>query len=224
VFLLPVLDILVTQFVTGLKAELPSNASIVNLCKQQDRSGLKDATTLGLERVRGFLQQLFDVVSEGCGEDLRKISGRGVYRGKEMTDERIEKVVRSGVRRQIEAEVYVPLRSLLSRVTVNAYRREDVEIGKQLQVLKEMPQGFYNIPPNLQSPSGYGRASTMLAKGIGKSTLPADKLDAIVGSAGAIVRIFKEEKGEGGDSLGADDFLPIFINCVVNSGLDRMIR
>ncbi|GMH64646.1 hypothetical protein TrRE_jg6834, partial [Triparma retinervis] len=228
VFLLPVLDILVAQFVAGVKGSLPTNAQIVNMCKQPERGSLKAATAEGLERVRGFLQQLFDVVSEGCKEDLKGISEREFYKGPEMNEERIEKIVKSGVRRQVEAEVYVPLRSILSRVTVNAYRREDVEMKKRVEGLKGQEQAFYNIPEQLRSPTRYGRASEILANGIGKSTLPKDKLDAIVSSAGAIVDIFKEEGlgGEGGPgdkSLGADDFLPIFINCVVNSGLDRMV-
>ena len=233
-FLLPILDITVTRFVESTKSCMPNNSQIVALVKTNRREELKRAALAGLKRVSDFLQRLQDAVLEGCSHDLCSLRSHPVYSC--VSEEEATSALSDGVRRQIEAEVYVPLRGLLSRVLVNAYRKEDVELSGQLKMLAPMDQTFYKIPLELQSPSNWERARNMLKEGIGKSTLPCDKLDAIVRSAGEIVKIFEEERsclidvagGKAGGSgktiaLGADDFLPIFISCVVRSSLDRMV-
>ena len=61
--------------------------------------------------------------------------------------------------------------------------------------------------------------------GIGKSTLPSDKLAAIIRCAKEIMRLYKEEHpvelNKEQIPLGADDFLPVFIFTVLRSDLGR---
>jgi hypothetical protein len=52
------------------------------------------------------------------------------------------------------------------------------------------------------------------------STLPCAKLRAIVDAAREISRLHQQEHGKD-LLLGADDFLPIFIFCVVRAEMER---
>ena len=80
----------------------------------------------------------------------------------------------------------------------------------------------------------------ILKEGVGTSTLPITKLNAIVHAAKEIALLHEREHkvdsvcqdGNGDDqtksndsgdysSLGADDFLPIFIYCIVQAEIER---
>ena len=87
--------------------------------------------------------------------------------------------VRTAIRTQIEVEVYVPLRSLLSKAIVNGWRFEDVIVGNKMKSLREgegKHQSFYKIGPNLVSSSGWKSACAILAVG-SRRTLPCEKLE-----------------------------------------------
>lgn len=70
-----------------------------------------------------------------------------------------------------------------------------------------------------------------LLKNVSLSTLPCAKLRAIVDAATEISRLYRNEhtttESENGENdedpkhLGADDFLPIFIFCVIRAEMDR---
>ena len=69
---------------------------------------------------------------------------------------------------------------------------------------------------------------TIISECVGNSTLPYTKLIGIVAAAKEIFRLQEYEMGILEDEtktdaslLGADDFLPIFIFCVVKAGLER---
>jgi hypothetical protein len=109
-------------------------------------------------------------------------------------------------------------------VIVNAYRRDDALVHDRMARLLPRDQAWFNIPEGFRSPSGWSAAAGILKAGIGASTLPSDKLRAIVACAREIMRTYKEEhEGEEGDTipLGADDFLPVFIYAVLRSDLGR---
>jgi hypothetical protein len=59
----------------------------------------------------------------------------------------------------------------------------------------------------------------ILKRGVGMSTLPCVKLRAIVDAAREISHLYQHEHGE--DLVGADDFLPIFIFCVIRADMER---
>jgi Vacuolar sorting protein 9 (VPS9) domain len=102
--------------------------------------------------------------------------------------------------------------------------------------------------PNDSAPSArrhfdWSSVSQILHDGVGLSTLPCIKLRAIVDAAREIFRILSEEASAAENtnspmemdpngnnnvtirtsrsSLGADDFLPIFIYCVVQAEMER---
>ena len=266
VLLLPVLDALVNAFIANVKLHLPTTAQLIALVKGNDRKSLKSKVDVQMRELRLFLDRMHALIAGGCDEDLRAIAGRGEYAAPKIEggaaqsqqqpqqqQQRAE--IWDGVRRQLEVEVYVPLRSALSMVLVNAFRIEDLEVKKKMDALSSKSQAFFNIPEKYRSPTGWASARDILRDGMGKSTLPSEKLDAVLQCAGEIVRLFREEhappsssssssqqqqqprssSSEGGGSwdsaassddeqgprLGADDFLPIFIYCVVNSSLTK---
>ena len=70
------------------------------------------------------------------------------------------------------------------------------------------------------SPSHWQSVARILKQGVGMSTLPCVKLRAIVDAAREISQLHGREH-DGYDLLGADDFLPIFIFCVVRAEMER---
>jgi hypothetical protein len=88
------------------------------------------------------------------------------------------------------------------------------------QELSKRPQGMFRIPQDNVSPSNWESVAHILKTGVGMSTLPCVKLRAIVGAAREISRLHEREHGDG-VILGADDFLPIFIFCVVRAEMER---
>lgn len=94
---------------------------------------------------------------------------------------------------------------------------------------------MFKIPDSEQSSSEWRSVSTILHDGVGRSTLPCAKLRAIVDAAKEISFVYSQEveqksNGANGNdgvssaqksSLGADDFLPIFIYSVVRADMER---
>jgi hypothetical protein len=78
---------------------------------------------------------------------------------------------------------------------------------------------MFRIPAGKTSPSHWQSVSLILKRGVGMSTLPCAKLRAIVEAAREISRLHGREHGS--DLVGADDFLPIFIFCVVRAEMER---
>lgn len=101
-----------------------------------------------------------------------------------------------------------------------------------IQALENKPQSYFRIHPEHRSPSDWKSVSTILREGVGRSTLPCVKLRAIVDAAKEIPQLHSKERGCFAETsffdgpvktktLGADDFLPIFIFCFVNARLER---
>jgi len=99
--------------------------------------------------------------------------------------------------------------------------------------LKKRPQSFFNINPNYESPSDWKTVVNILTFGVGRSTLPCNKLQGIVQAAKEISRLSVAERSLVANGnlpsesdcievpFGADDFLPIFIFCVVKAEIER---
>jgi hypothetical protein len=73
------------------------------------------------------------------------------------------------------------------------------------------------IPQTRISPES---VALILKRGVGKSTFPCAKLRAIVDAAREISRLYTQEH-DGKGVVGADEFLPVFIFCVVKANIDR---
>ena len=91
-------------------------------------------------------------------------------------------------------------------------------------VLRKRSQPMFRISPQKISPSNWQSVATILKRGVGMSTLPCNKLRAIVDAAREISFLYEEEHcndEEEFPELGADEFLPIFIYCVVRAEIER---
>jgi len=225
-FLLPPLAEKVMQFVDHVRAREPDSMEVM---EARGNENLKDHVLGDLGRVKAFLDYLQDLILDGCMEDFVSIARREEYdaihaiwqgnQGEVYWD----RLVREAVREQVEIEVYVPLRSLLSRWLVNGWKHEDMEAHYKIKELRKRSQNFFRLPSD-RSTDEWMAASNILKKGVGQSTLPCVKLRAIVDAAQEISRIFARKRVAAecnGSSFGADQFLPIFIFCVVQAEIDR---
>ena len=280
-FTLPPFERVVSQFVADSKKRASEVFKLVESGKKSTK-WLKAASEKELGRVQGCLDQLHQMIMEGCYCDLRSI---GDVHSVDSND--LSEAIAESVREQVELEVYVPLRSVLSKQLVNAYRHEDLEtqfkikvrtnftsstincdirvcmlsaffeIGSEyhqlfhlvftfkLKELKGRPQNFFRIMQDHQSPSEWESVSKIIQEGVVRSALPCAKLRAIVSAAKEITHLFSSEHSlpqpqdaslndvdvslsgaeakcpEDKPTLGADEFLPIFIFCVTRSEIER---
>jgi hypothetical protein len=101
-----------------------------------------------------------------------------------------------------------------------------MEVQFKIRELCKRPEVFFRSA--MSNASQWESVAAILKEGVGLSTLPCVKLRAIVDAASEINRIFARkmqvhgrqlEKGEA--YMGADEFLPIFIYCVVKAEMER---
>lgn len=76
---------------------------------------------------------LSDLILEGCHGDLTLISQRRDFAAINDFSE-IDSLLREAVREQIELEIYVPLRTTISKYLVCAFYNEDVEMKHKMKV------------------------------------------------------------------------------------------
>eukprot|EP00957_Ditylum_brightwellii_P069514 5278757-Ditylum_brightwellii.AAC.1 len=139
-----------------------------------------------LKMIQDFLDQLQELIMEGGTEDFISISKRYNFLSLKQAMEGNngityrDQLFRDAVREQVELEVYVPLRSIISRQLVHGWRNDDREMQFKMEVLRHRPQSYFKIRPNHQSPSEWRSVSKILHEGVGRSTLPCAKLRAIV--------------------------------------------
>lgn len=232
-FLLDVVEKIIRQFVDETRAKGPTFHEIEAL-EANGRSVIKERGMMDLERIQAFLDQMQTLILDGCMADFESISRRREFFPLHKFFEGLngklylERVAREAVREQLEIEIYVPLRTMVSRYLVHGWRHDDMEMHFKVNELRKRPQAMFRIPKEKQSPSEWRSVSCILNEGAQQSTLPCGKLRSIVHAAKEISRIYAEEhrsnkvaNGEDSSPLGADDFLPIFIYCVVKAGVER---
>ncbi|CAM9306125.1 unnamed protein product [Hapterophycus canaliculatus] len=135
-------------------------------------------------------------------------------------DEALE-LISGSVRRQVEAEVFVPVMARIYDLlrTEGPTGRLEKAVALGVSEARGKPQIFHGIPTTNLSPSSWN-SSVKLLQTVGLFTLPCDKLDALMAVAHDIPALHRtEHPGDRSNSLGADDFLPIFIYVLVNSGV-----
>lgn len=232
IFLLEATGKLVDRFVDTARAKGPTLKEI-EVMQAKSRSALKKHAMEELKQIQAVMDRLQELVLEGCVEDFRVLaqdSGLDDFLTGKGGDAYLDRLVREAVREQVEIEVYLPLRGTTSRMLVNAWRHEDMEVSFKVQELRKRPHDYFRIPveddENWHSVSG-------LLKNVSLSTLPCAKLRAIVEAATEISRLYKDQKANIEDDeneeddndepkhLGADDFLPIFIFCVIRAEMER---
>jgi hypothetical protein len=210
---------IVKDFVDAARARGPKLHEIESM--DADTKAFKSRAMDELLRIQNFLDRLVDLILDGCHDDLESIAKRREYSAihKTLADESYwERLVREAVREQVEIEVYVPLRTVVSRLLVNGWRHEDMEVHFKIKELRKRPQGMFRI--HKISPSHWQSVARILKQGVGMSTLPCVKLRAIVDAAREISQLHETEHN-GHELLGADEFLPIFIFCVIRAEMER---
>ncbi len=82
------------------------------------------------------LEMLAIIFREGCEDDFLSISQRRDFAAlkDDCDNTKREALFREAVREQVEIEVYVPLRSTISKHLVNAWLNDDVEIKHKIKV------------------------------------------------------------------------------------------
>ncbi|KAL7563209.1 hypothetical protein ACA910_014483 [Epithemia clementina (nom. ined.)] len=249
IFLLKPLAYIVGDFVESMRQKCPSLQDLESIESQGvttlQKLAMKDLATL--EKFLDFLQA---TILEGCMDDFRSITMHetffpltqsGCFHGKKG-EIAWNALVRDAVREQVEVEAYVPLRSVVSRWLVNGWRHEDMEVHFKINELRKRPASYFsNVPTVKSGPETWLSVSVILKESVERSTLPCAKLRAIVEAAREIARICANEnetrrnsKSSGGrgshkqaedeeslKQLGADQFLPILIYCVVMATIER---
>ncbi|KAL7484943.1 hypothetical protein ACHAW6_010559 [Cyclotella cf. meneghiniana] len=228
-FLLPSIETLVNQFVDATKQRMQIDSPPYT--GQGSTQVNKSMAPADVEKIRNFIDQVQELILEGCNDDFTSITQRRDFAAiNEISN--IEDLLREAVREQVELEVYVPLRTTISKFLVRAFYNEDVEMKHKMKALENKPQSYFRIQLEHRSPSEWKSVSEIISEGVGRSTLPSVKLRAIVEAAKEITRLHSEERGCFSErsffdgpvktkTLGADDFLPIFIFCFVQAKLDR---
>lgn len=144
-FLLNTMRAIVNDFVETVRARGPKLQEIEAL-EAQGRATLKARAMGDLERIRAFLDQLVDLILDGSMQDLDSMTQRGEYvairKCLDFEPAQWERLVREAVREQVEIEVYVPLRSVVSRLLVNGWRHEDMEVQFKVKVRKQKTVPF----------------------------------------------------------------------------------
>jgi hypothetical protein len=240
IFLLHGMRQLVDQFVDRLRMHGPRLQDIEDL-EAQGREILKARALADLKQIQSFINKVQNMVIEGCIGDFETIAERREYAAihplisgsKSDGTMHWEKLVREAVREVVEVEVYVPLRSVVSRWLVNGWRHDDMEVFFRMKELRRRPLTFFRMQ-NIEQNYDWSAVTTILNEGVGLSTLPCMKLNAIVDAAREIFRIIQQandvkcrmdddqqQKIDTTRPLGADDFLPIFIYCVVHAEMER---
>jgi len=236
-FLLPSVENLLSQFIDAAKKKVVSETTANSKKNQSNHLKVdKDKATDDVEKIREFIDSVQELILEGCEDDLISISQRRDFAAlkDDCDNTKRDELFREAVREQVEIEVYVPLRSTISKHLVYAWLNDDVEMKHKMKALSKKPQSFFRIHPEHRSPSEWKSVSTILKEGVGRSTLPCVKLRAIVDAAKEITKLDSEERSYVPEesffdgkvvtktkALGADDFLPIFIFCFVRADIER---
>ena len=130
-FQLEVIQTVVENFVDSVRARAPSLSEIEAL-EAEGRDKLKERSIRELKAIRIFLDELVDLLLEGCEEEMQLISKRHEYealRGQFANDKSsFDMLAREATREQVEIEVYVPLRSVVSILLVNGWQHEDLDV------------------------------------------------------------------------------------------------
>lgn len=129
-FQLEIMRSLVDNFVDMVRAKAPKLEEMEGL-EGQGRLSLKQQAMNDMESIRQFLNQTVDLILESeVKDEIYLISQHDDYAPIQhsVTDDTWDSLVREAVREQVEIEVYVPLRSVVSRLLVNGWRYEDTEI------------------------------------------------------------------------------------------------
>lgn len=136
-FLLPAVEELISQFVDAAMKKVMSEAPGPPKPTSSRQVAVdKGEATKDVEKIRDFIDQVQELVLDGCRKDFISISQRRDFAA--LVDDADgsvrDELFREAVREQTELEVYVPLRSTISRYLVYAWFNEDMEMKHKMKV------------------------------------------------------------------------------------------
>ncbi len=129
-FLLPSIERLIANFVDATREIVMSDAS------SQQFSVSKSEARASIEKIRDFIDKLQELILDGCHDDFVSIAQRRDFAALVDDSDNLirDDLFREAVREQIEIEVYVPLRSTISKYLVYAWFNEDMEMKHKMKV------------------------------------------------------------------------------------------
>eukprot|EP00297_Palpitomonas_bilix_P008306 CAMPEP_0113891506 /NCGR_PEP_ID=MMETSP0780_2-20120614/14800_1 /TAXON_ID=652834 /ORGANISM="Palpitomonas bilix" /LENGTH=462 /DNA_ID=CAMNT_0000881143 /DNA_START=29 /DNA_END=1417 /DNA_ORIENTATION=+ /assembly_acc=CAM_ASM_000599 len=139
----------------------------------------------------------------------------------------IDGFVRNIVDNCLEAAVIEPLHSRIKKSFKLKRKKSDRLLLRKLDLLSEKGQEYFGINPKFVSATNW-KAAVVQLKFMDQCQTPSKKLDALLASARAIYKTFNYERNQHlppsewkQHILGADDFLPIHIYCLVASKFEN---
>eukprot|EP01041_Mallomonas_annulata_P000784 gene784-1511_t len=136
--------------------------------------------------------------------------------------ERLKKIVRAAIRRQVEILVFVPCSGCLRHTLTQTLEGEERRLQSKLQILHSRPQTFFGISGRLESPSEW-REAVCTMQMLPRKSLPQDRLECLLAVAAEIPRLFQMEHPSDERPLGADEFLPVFIFVLVRARIAGLL-
>jgi hypothetical protein len=151
-FLLPSVEELISRFVDAAREKVTSEVTTSRHPHQFSVDKVLAAKDVG--NIRDFIDQMQDLILEGCQDDFISMSERREFSALDDDDENSirDDLLREAIREQTELEIYVPLRSTISKYLVYAWFNEDMEIKHKMRV-SACQLGGSRIHCNSKSPS-----------------------------------------------------------------------
>ena len=137
-FLLPAVEALVSTFIkTAMDRALSEGAVPSAKSKSHQVKIDRSAAEAEVGKIRDFIDQVQELVLQGCRDDFMSIAQRRDFVALVDDDDHSirDGLFRDAVREQTEIEIYVPLRSAISKYLVHAHFNEDVEIKYKVRYL-----------------------------------------------------------------------------------------
>ncbi|KAN0016274.1 hypothetical protein ACTFIU_006238 [Dictyostelium citrinum] len=127
------------------------------------------------------------------------------------------------VEKSLEKSIIVRVQKQLDGIIAQQVAKEEQQLQEYISKLISKPQEFFGIKDDFISANCWKSAVLELSC-LGRCEIPHDKLDTILSSARAIYNSLNYEKNLKNKDyqdyfLSADDFLPIYLYVVVNSGV-----
>jgi len=135
-FLLPSVGELVGHFIDAARDKVMSNSMVLTTRQSHQFSVDKKEATDNVGKIRDFIDQVQELILEGCIDDFISISQRRDFAAFVDDPDNIarDELFREAVREQTELEIYVPLRSTISKYLVYAWFNEDMELKHKTKV------------------------------------------------------------------------------------------
>ena len=144
----------------------------------------------------------------------------------QLTADEIRLLIRSAIRRQLEALLYLGVVGRISYLIQQAYSRQQQQFTNRCAFLRGQPQSYYDIQVEHLSPSSWNKVVRTFQQKVGQAILPCDKLEGLLDVSKMIFTVYDEEhpiEAKKGHPMGADDVLPIFIYVIVQAQVPNLI-